>query len=75
MYTELNYDESLYHHGIKGQRWGQRRYQNEDGSLTAVVGKGVGSYINKTGTELSLQQRSIRKKYVQGKTPASRKID
>ena len=26
----------LYHHGIKGQRWGIRRYQNEDGSLTAA---------------------------------------
>ena len=25
---------SLYHHGIKGQRWGIRRFQNEDGSLT-----------------------------------------
>ena len=25
----------LYHHGIKGQRWGIRRFQNEDGSLTA----------------------------------------
>lgn len=24
----------LIHHGIKGQRWGIRRYQNEDGSLT-----------------------------------------
>lgn len=24
----------LYHHGTKGQRWGVRRYQNEDGSLT-----------------------------------------
>ena len=24
----------LYHHGIKGQRWGIRRFQNKDGTLT-----------------------------------------
>ncbi len=26
--------EEIYHHGIKGQKWGIRRYQNPDGSLT-----------------------------------------
>lgn len=26
--------KELYHHGIEGQRWGERRYQNYDGSLT-----------------------------------------
>lgn len=26
--------EELYHHGIKGMKWGVRRYQNADGSYT-----------------------------------------
>ena len=29
-------DDELYHYGIKGQKWGIRRYQNKDGSLTAA---------------------------------------
>ena len=27
-------DDELMHYGIKGQKWGVRRFQNEDGTLT-----------------------------------------
>lgn len=47
LYYETN--NTLYHHGVKGMRWGVRRYQNKDGSLTA---KGKKRYAKELYSEM-----------------------
>lgn len=40
-------NQEFYHFGIKGQKWGVRRYQNKNGSLTP---EGEARYYNKDGS-------------------------
>lgn len=44
---ERLYEDYLEHHGILGQKWGVRRYQNEDGSLTEAGKNRLSKYKEK----------------------------
>lgn len=53
-------NNELSHHGIKGMKWGIRRYQNSDGSLTP---EGMLRYHRTTGKKLNKAERELQKKY------------
>lgn len=50
----------LYHYGIKGMKWGVRRYQNKDGSLTPAGKKRIGKQYEKASKKI---MRNLSKEY------------
>ena len=73
MVNDFNWDldsDVIYHFGIKGQKWGVRRFQNEDGSLTPEGRKRLGldtympkewsqDYVIKKGTKATRVLKGI----------------
>ena len=62
MYAREYYLNELYHHGVKGQKWGVRRYQNPDGTLTPEGKRKYGTVDNfKRSMAAQNKQRSDEK--------------
>lgn len=65
-------NNELYHHGVKGMKWGIRRYQNKDGSLTP---EGEKRYYKEDGSlskigkkiEINNWKKSLKSEIKQGK--------
>lgn len=69
------YESELYHHGIKGQKWGVRRYENADGTLTPT---GKKRYEKQQTKELNKTYRrygNVAGRYRRGMNKQLKKIE
>lgn len=65
MLVDVQQSEELYHYGVKGMKWGVRRYQNKDGSLTPRGKKKISKEYERTAKKVSKAlNKSATRRYV-----------
>ena len=73
-------NNELYHYGVKGMKWGVRRYQKKDGSFTPA-GKKLydrttsNEDIAAVSTRGAYHRKKVMEKYESKKTESQRKAD
>lgn len=70
------YTNYLVHHGVKGQKWGVRRFQNYDGSLTSSGKKEyyTNGRLNKAGLRKRSYYENVRRRGTTGKHQILRSV-
>ena len=69
------YGGELFHYGVLGMRWGVRRYQNIDGSLTEAGKDHRTKYVAREQKRLTKQYARYEKKYQRKADKAAKKGD
>lgn len=64
-----NTTPELYHYGVKGMKWGVRRYQNKDGSLTPAGKKRYSGEAN--NTDEAVKDKARKRKIIVGTAAAT----
>ena len=76
MHEQIQNSAVLQHHGILGQRWGVRRYQDRDGNLTDAGKKRISKEYKKAAKDVTDEyNKQYQKMYVDSYNKAADKMN